>query len=369
MRRITGIKVLAGLTACAAIVGLALSQAADDDRKPAQANVADAMRRAAIALLDSLEPELRKQATFDLKDEERKKWSNLPATMFERKGVSFGEMSAAQRVLAHHLIQSPLSSQGYLKAAGIMRVDEILKEAAARTRPGAASMFGQDKYWIGIFGDPTAGEAWGWQLDGHHLALNFTVVGDEIAVTPAFLGSDPAEVRGNLDSGFYALAKEDARGRALFESLDQRQQAKALLEGDTPRDVIAGPGRAERLTKITGLPAAGMTERQRQLLTYLLHEYLGNLEPELAKAHAARIHDAGIDKVHFSWAGTKANKPYYYRIHGPTILIEFDNSYPPGQKQGLINHIHTVWRDTDRDYGEDLLRKHYETSPHHENSE
>ncbi len=108
-----------------------------------------------------------------------------------------------------------------------------------------------------------------------------------------------------------------------------------------------------------------MTPGQRHLLMRLLHEYLGNLEPDLAAAQLRRVEAAGTEKLHFAWSGTEAGKPYYYRIHGPTILIEFDNNYPPGQQQGPINHIHTVWRDTERDYGADLLRKHYERSPHH----
>jgi hypothetical protein len=325
-----------------------------------------AMRAAAVSFLDSLDDDVRSRAVFALDDDERRQWSNLPATMFERKGVSFGEMSVEQRALAHQLIRSPLSSQGYLKAAGIMRIDEILKEYVARSRPEASSMFGQDKYWIGIFGDPKAGGPWGWQLDGHHLALNFTVVDGEISVTPAFLGSDPAEIRTDLDAGWYVLAKEDVRGRRLFESLGKKERAKALLEGETPSDVIAGPGRADRLKTISGLAARDMTDAQRALLRQLVHEYLDNLEPDLAEAQAARVEAAGFDELHFSWAGTETDKPYYYRIHGPTLLIEFDNNYPPGRSQGAINHIHTVWRDTERDYGDDLLRRHYEESPHHE---
>jgi hypothetical protein len=331
-----------------------------------QQQVITDMRSAASALLDSLGEDLRQQASFDLNDEERKKWSNLPATVFKREGVSFGEMTPKQRVLTHHLIQSPLSSQGYLKAAGIMRVDEILKEMAASSRPGEPPMFGQELYWIGIFGDPAKDKAWGWQLDGHHLALNFTVIGDEISVTPVFLGSDPAEIRTDLDTGWYVLAKEDSRGRRLFDSLDGSQKARVLLKGATPRDVIAGPGRADRLKTIHGLPAAEMTAAQRGLLMLLLHEYLNNLEPDLATVQADRIARAGDENLHFSWSGTEAGKPYYYRIHGPTILIEFDNSYAPGRQQGPVNHIHTVWRDIEHDYGEDLLRKHYEKSPHHQ---
>jgi hypothetical protein len=325
----------------------------------------DAMRAAAIHFLDSLGPELRKKATFSLTDEERKKWSNLPWTLFERKGVRFEEMSPEQRVLAHALIESPLSSQGYLKATGIMRVDEILQELSSARDENGRPMFGQDFYWIGVFGDPANDAAWGWQLDGHHLALNFTVVGDDVSATPAFMGADPAEIRTGKDAGWYVLGEEDRRGRALFDSLDDGQRKKTLLPTETPRDVIAGPGRADLVKEIRGLPVSEMSVLQRRLLMGLLGEYLHNLESDLAHAQLARIEATGVDKLHFSWAGLEAGKPYYYRIHGPTLLIEFDNSYPPGRGSGPINHIHTVWRDTDRDYGEDLLRRHYQESPHH----
>ncbi|MDX1382591.1 MAG: DUF3500 domain-containing protein [Thermoanaerobaculia bacterium] len=331
----------------------------------ATGTVAAAMRQSALAFLGSLDADQRRQATFSMDDEERRRWSNLPAPAFERKGVSFGEMSEAQRVLAHRLIQTPLSSQGYLKAAGIMRVDEILRGYASAARPDARPMFGQELYWIGIFGDPEGGGPWGWQLDGHHLALNFTVVGEEVSVTPAFLGADPAEIRRELDAGFYALVKEDLRGRALWDSLDAGQQQVALLEGETPSDVIEGPGRANRLEKIRGLAARDMTPEQRRLFDLLLDEYLGNVDPELATGLRARIAEAGADELHFSWSGVEKDKPYYYRIHGPTVLIEFDNNYPPGRRGGPVNHIHTVWREGRRDYGDDLLRRHYEESPHH----
>ncbi len=323
------------------------------------------MRQAASELLASLDESLRDQATFALDDEERRRWSNLPAGSFKREGVSFGELTEDQRVLAHALIQSALSSQGYLKTAGIMRIDEILQGYRSSLRPNADPMFGQRLYWIGVFGNPAEDETWGWQLDGHHLALNFTVVGDQVSVTPAFMGSDPAEVRRELDAGFYPLVKEDERGRRLFESLDASQRELALLEGATPADVIEGPGRAGRLREIRGLSAAEMNDEQKRLLRFLIEEYLGNLEPELAASHRARVETAGFDELHFSWSGTEDGKPYYYRVHGPTLLIEFDNNVPPGGRGGPVNHIHTVWRDTERDYGDDLLLKHYEESPHH----
>jgi hypothetical protein len=320
------------------------------------------MRDAASAWLQSLGPDLREQASFPLGDSERKAWSNLPASMFKREGVSFGQMSESQRVLAHRLMRSTLSSQGYLKASGIMRLDEILKGFTASDR----LQFGQENYWIGIFGNPGKNTAWGWQLDGHHLALNFTVVGNQLSATPAFLGSDPAEILNGANAGWYVLSDEDKQGRALWASLDLSQRESALLDGETPLDVITGPGRADQAPEISGLPLAKMNEQQREKLMNLIQVYLGNLAPELAAEQERRIFDAGTDKLHFAWAGTERGKPYYYRIHGPTVLIEFDNSYPPGQNSGKINHIHTVWRDSERDYGDDLLRRHYETSPHHQ---
>lgn len=331
-----------------------------------EGRVIDGMRQAAVAWLEVLGPELAEQATFPLDHEERKRWSNLPAMGFPREGVSFGEMTPEQRILAHRLIQSPLSSQGYLEVAGIMHVDELLKEAMLARRPGGDSPFGHDLYWIGVFGDPAADAAWGLQLDGHHLALNFTVVGDGVAVTPAFLGAEPAEVRDGTYAGFSVLGQQDALGRALFASLDEGQRAKAILPGETPRDVIAGPGRGDRLKVIMGLPASAMSAQQRRLLLDLVVEYVHNLAPELARTQMERIETAGVDGLHFAWSGTEEGKPYYYRVHGPTVLVEFDNSYPPGRGSGPINHIHSVWRDNENDYGEDLLREHYLESPHHQ---
>ncbi len=246
-----------------------------------------------------------------------------------------------------------------------MRLDDILRKLVPSIPGRSGAAFGQEFYWIGVFGDPAEDDVWGWQLDGHHLALNFTVIGEEVFVTPAFMGADPAEVRGGLYSGWRILGKEDDRGRALFDSLDKKQQAKALLSAEAPRDIITGPGRGDLLKDYQGIPASELSPVQRRMLVEVISEYAHNLEHDLAHEQMHRLHEAGIEKVHFAWAGTEPGKPYYYRIHGPTLLIEFDNSFPPGRSTGPINHIHSVWRDPTNDYGEDYLRKHYETSPHH----
>jgi hypothetical protein len=361
-----------GLLAIVAGLNLLLCSAvvADDNNvsiiEVEKAAVED-MRTATLAFLEGLTPDLRDKALFDFDDEERRRWSNVPYTMFDRKGVSIGEMTPAQRVLAHRLLENALTGQGYLKTTGIMHLDEILvtiANAKGRDNPP----FGLDYYWLGVFGDPCNGAIWGWQLDGHHLALNFTVVGDEVSVTPAFMGTDPAEIRNGPHAGWRVLSDEDDLGRALFESLDHEQREKALLSGEAPRDIIAGAGHRDRITRITGLPASEMTPEQRALLVRLIFVYMQNVKPGLVAGERAQMWIDGVETLHFSWMGSEPGKPYYYRVHGPGVWIEFDNSFPPGSKTGPINHIHSIWRNPRNDYGEDLLRKHYENSAHHQDS-
>lgn len=323
------------------------------------------IKNAAIHFLESLSPELREQVSFSMDDKERKAWSNLPATSFKREGVSFNEMSPEQRSKAHQLLQSTLSSQGYLKTTGIMHLDEILRSLAAVRRPNNTPMFGHDLYWIGIFGNPKRDDAWGWQLDGHHLALNITIVGDEVSVRPAFMGSDPARLPEGVYSGWNVQGAEDEKGKKLFKSLNATQRSKAVIDETAPRDVITGPTRGDQLKTPTGLPVSDLDAKQRRLFMSLLDEYVHNYEHEIAHIQMARILKAGLEKIHFAWAGTKENEPYYYRIHGPTVIIEFDNHYPPGRSSGPVNHIHTVFREPGNDYG-DLLRKHLLESPHHQ---
>ncbi|QDV47447.1 hypothetical protein Enr13x_73560 [Stieleria neptunia] len=346
------------------LVGVTVTNA-QEKKVPHKAPVAE-IRQAAVAFLEGLGPELRQQASFTLSDKERRAWSNLPATSFKREGVSFKEMSPQQRSLAHQLLQSTLSSQGYLKTTGIMHLDELLKAMAAERRPNNTPMFGHDLYWIGVFGDPAKDSSWGWQLDGHHLALNITVIGDEVSVRPAFMGSDPARLPEGTYSGWMVQGAEDEKGKQFFASLDKKQRAKAVIDDIAPRDVITGPTRGDQLKTPTGLPASDLDADQRQLLISLINEYVHNYEHNIAHIQMDRILAAGLEKIYFAWAGTEEGKPYYYRIHGPTVIIEFDNHFPPGRNSGAVNHIHTVFREPGNDYGEDLLRKHLLESPHHQ---
>ncbi len=328
----------------------------------ATAAVAAQLREAAAGFLGSLTPEQRRQAVFPPGDPERKDWSNLPHTIHPRKGISMGELSAEQRIRAHHLIQAGLSSQGYLKASGIMQLDEVLLHLSGQDR-SEKPMFGLKHYWLSFLGEPSAEKPWGWQLDGHHLALNFSLAGDGVALTPQFMGSDPHEVRDGLHAGWRVLGAEDDKGLALMSSLRPEQRQKAKLATDAPGDVLTGPGKDRALDKPEGLGFGELDDAQKTLLMSLVDEYVRNYRPELARQQLDRINRSGWNRVRFGWAGPiGSSAPYYYRIHGPAVLIEFDNNYAPGRKDGPVNHIHSVFRDPQNDYGEDLLRRHLEES-------
>jgi len=356
------------MKASIALLGLALwatsatvpLQAADSS--PGTATTANALRMSATAFVDSLNPGQRKLVLFAVDDPERKDWSNLPHSIHPRNGISLGELSAEQRVKAHQLLQAGLSSQGYLKASGIMQLDEVLLHLSGQDKQ-EKPMFGLRYYWLSFLGKPSADRPWGWQLDGHHLALNFSVAGDRVAMTPQFMGSDPHEVRDGLNAGWRVLGAEDDKGLALMRALHPEQQKRALISPRAPADVLTGPGKDKALSKPEGLPFSELDDEQKTLLLALVDEYVRNYRPELAREQLDRINKSGWKQVHFAWAGPVGpTEPYYYRIHGPNVLIEFDNNYPPGRKDGPINHIHSVFRDPQNDYGEDLLRRHLEDS-------
>jgi hypothetical protein len=347
----------------AALVGCSLLLAPSAMAEEAgTAETAIRLRTNAVEFLGSLSAEQRKQAVFPANDPERRDWSNLPHTFHPRKGINFGELSPAQRIKAHHLIQAGLSSQGYLKASGIMQLDEVLLHLSGQDKQ-EKPMFGLRYYWLSFLGEPSADKPWGWQLDGHHLALNFSLVGPAVAMTPQFMGSDPHEVRDGLHAGWRVLGAEDDKGLALMTALRPEQRAKALIGADAPGDVLTGPGKDKALPKPAGILFSELDDAQKTLLLSLVDEYVRNYRPDLARQQLERLNKSGWAQVRFGWAGPVGpTAPYYYRIHGPTVLIEFDNNHAPGRKDGPVNHIHSVFRDPQNDYGEDLLKRHLEES-------
>ena len=308
------------------------------------------MANVAAMFLSALTPEQRATATFEFKSEERFNWHFIPRA---RKGLAIRDMTLTQQELAQILIQTPLSHRGYFKAATIMTLDQVLSEMenhAPRRDPG--------QYSISIFGTPGK-DPWGWRVEGHHLSLNFTIGAGDVAVTPSFMGSNPAEVRSGPRAGLRVLAREEDLAHTLMESLTEHQRALAIYTTNTPREIITGNNRRATALQPVGISAAELDAKQRETFMELLREFVFRYRDELAAADWKKIATAGPDKLHFAWAGgLAAGEGHYYRIQGPTFLMEYD------QTQDHANHIHTVWRDLENDFGEDLLRQHYEEVPH-----
>ncbi|MCA1591019.1 MAG: DUF3500 domain-containing protein [Acidobacteria bacterium] len=329
----------------------------------------NAMSAAARYFLKSLSPELRAKAVFPFQNDERLRWHFLPHLhyapefTFSRNGVSLGQMTKEQRVAAHALLQSGLSTSGYLKAAGIIRLEDTLRDVEVgqgRDPQIAARVRTPENYFFTIFGDPATSGPWGWRADGHHLSLNFTSInGGLTAATPAFMGTNPAIVLDGPHAGSSILSAEGTLARELLSGLDSKQRARAVIAATAPDEIITGNARKAILNGFAGIPALNMNDSQRRMLMLLIEEYVNNMRGEFASSQLRRIRSAGVEKIHFAWAGgSERGQPHYYRIHGPSLLIEFDNT------QNNANHIHTVCRDLEYDFGGDMLRQHYEESKH-----
>jgi hypothetical protein len=312
------------------------------------------MAAAANKFLDSLTAEQRQKATFEFKNEERSNWFFIPKV---RQGLTLKMMTPAQRTLAHAFLRSGLSAHGYEKATNIISLEPVLKELEG---PNGAMVRDGELYYFSIFGKPEAAGTWGWRVEGHHLSINFTVVkGELFAGTPSFYGTNPAEIRQGPRKGLRILAEDEDLGRALVKALSDEQRKTAIFDATAPKDIITGNKRKVMPLETAGIAASKLSGQHKAQLQGLVKVYVSRLRGELAEADLKKIDKAGWDKVYFAWAGgTEKGDPHYYRVQGPTFLIEYDNT------QNNANHVHAVWRDFDNDFGEDLLRKHYQETPH-----
>ena len=315
----------------------------------------EVMARAAQAFLAALDSRRARQATFPFGDAERRNWHFVPR---RREGVPFKDMTVVAQAAAHTLLQSGLSATGYAKTTDVMRLEGILRQletfGAFRRDP--------DNYAVTIFGTPGQTAPWGWRFEGHHVSLNFTIVpGRAIAVTPAFFGANPAEVPSGSLKGLRVLRAEQDLGLALVRSLDGPRRTRATLAAASLGDIVSGPGRGDALTAPAGIPLGELGADSRAIALQLLEVYVRNARNDVAERELKGIHVAGIERVHFAWAGpVEPRQPHYYRLHGPTVLIEYDNT------QNDANHVHSVWHDPRNDFGADLLGAHYRTGhPHH----
>lgn len=308
------------------------------------------MAESANRFLASLTPEQRAKATFAFEEDERQNWHFVP---IERKGLALREMSSDQKHLATALLSAGLSQQGFLKAESVMSLEAVLKIIEHGTGPERDP----EKYYVSIFGTPTADGTWGYRFEGHHLSQNYTVVGGHVVGAPSFYGSNPAEVREGPRKGLRVLFAEEDLGRAVIQSLDPAQRKIAIVDPVAYKDIISFDSRQAALKgQPSGLLASKMNAKQFETLTTLLEEYARNMPDQLAEAREEQIRKAGKD-IYFAWAGgTEKGDPHYYRVQTASFLIEYDDT------QNNANHIHSVWRDFNGDFGVDLLKLHYQSS-------
>jgi TonB family protein len=315
---------------------------------------AAAMAEAANKFLASLTPEQKAKATLDFADENRRDWTIVPR---DRKGVPLKDLDENQRRLAMEFMKTGLGASGYQKATTIMSLEPVLAQLEGPNR-----RFPRDPelYYFSIFGTPSPKAPWGWRVEGHHISIHFTIVkGEMLSNTPLAFGSNPAEVREGERKGLRALAGEEDRGRDLIMALDEKQRAVAIFDQKAPSDILTLAKIKADPLKPEGIPAGQMNKQQKALLEKLIDEYLARMPQDVAAERSKKMRDAGFDKIHFAWAGgVNKGDPHYYRVQSPTFLIEYDNT------QNNANHIHSVWRDFNGDFGEDLLREHYQTTPH-----
>lgn len=331
------------------------------------------MREAVTEFLNALTSRLRDRAVIPFDAwEERSNFHFFPTRndsvkesgllWHERKGVSLKEMSQVQRLAAHATLRIALSTQGYLKASSIMMLEDILRETEiALGGSPYVPLRDPELYFFTVFGDPAADAPWGWRVEGHHLSVNFTCASDELfALTPTFMGTRPATVKHGKHIGLSILAAEAELGRELIRSLNRQQLGQAIIDANAPQEIVTGNSRKVSLGSTSGIPFSRMTSDQGNLAMRLVEEYVNNWRTDLALRELERIRSSGIERLHFAWAGSlDLGKPHYYRIHGPELLIEYDNI------QNNANHIHTVYRNLKNDFGVDVLRRHYEKSGHH----
>ena len=315
---------------------------------------AEAMARAAQNFLTALDKDARGKAQFTFDAEERFNWHFVPKP---RAGLPLKQMSPAQQQVAMDLLKAGLSEKGYSKAEAVRALEPILAEIEnnpVRRDP--------ELYYVTVFGEPSPTGTWGWRFEGHHISLNWTMVrGTSIASTPQFFGSNPAEVRSGPKRGTRALASEEDLARALLGSLTDAQKQQAVLSTAAPDDILTTNMRKAAIQEDKGIAYADLTSEQRGLLLAVIEEYAGVQPKAVAAQRIERLRAAGLDKIRFAWMGAlDRGQRHYYRLQGPTFLIEYDNT------QNDANHIHAVWRDFDGDFGVDLLEEHYKNSAHHQ---
>ena len=313
----------------------------------------EAARQMAAAcgdLLDSLNAEQRVRAVFPYLDGERLFWYYPP---LNRHGLPLLAMSDEQQGLARRVLEAALSEQGYEEACAIIDHELILGE---QERAAGQLHWARDpgRYYFTLFGDPHGADPWGWRAEGHHLSLHFSIWGERvISTTPFFFGSNPAEVLHGPKRGLRILARREDLAFQLMDSLDQSQRSHAVIYDKAPWDILTYNSTRAVLPREEGLAADRLDAAQREILTALVETYVNQVRSDVARHKLEHLRRDGLGHLRVAWAGPVARREgHYYRIHGGNFLVEFDNC------QNDANHVHSVWRDVDNDFAQDVLRDH-----------
>ena len=321
------------------------------------------VRVAAAAFLAALSPEQRAKTQFAVDDPEWRKWMNQH--FYVRQGTAFKDMADAQRVAALDLLRASLSAKGLQLSRDIMHLNQTLAELTNNF-----TEYGEGLYWLTVMGQPSKDEPWGWQLDGHHLIINYFVMGDQVVMTPSFWGSEPVVAREGRYRGTIVLQDVQDAGLAFVKSLDESQQRQAIVAVEKPgNNTLTEAFRDNADIKRSGISGAELNPEQRGQLLALIGLYVGNMRDPHAAVKMSEVRQY-VDATHFSWVGgTASGSVFYYRIHSPVVLIEFDHQRPvaTGNRGGppTRDHVHAVVRTPNgNDYGADLLRQHLERHPH-----
>lgn len=314
------------------------------------------LAKKANAFLNTLSAELRTQAQFTFGDAERFNWNFVPIA---RKGPSFRDFDEKQKNAAISLLRASLSDQGYQKVRGIIELETVLK--AIENRAPTDNFRDPLNYHLSIFGEPSSTKEWGWRFEGHHISLNFSSLqGVLVSSTPSFFGSNPGIVTSGEKKGTEVLKKEMELGFLLLNSLDEGQLMKTRFAEMAPAEIITGNSRKASLLSPSGIEFKQLNSAQKKIFLQLLDVYIKNYAAKFSEKLLANIKKSGLDDLHFAWAGSlKPGSAHYYRIQGKFLLIEYDNT------QNNSNHVHTVVRDLTNDFGEDVLKGHYQKQDHH----
>jgi len=325
------------------------------------------VRQAAEAFLASLTLAQRAKTMFAIDDPEWRKWMNQH--FYVRQGVGFKELTDAQREAAISLLRASLSAKGLKLTRDVMRLNHTLAEL----NNNDFEQYGEWLYWITVMGTPSADEPWGWQLDGHHAVINYFVLRDQVVMTPTFLGSEPAVAHSGKYKGVTVLQEEQAKGLAMINALAEPQRKKAIIEVSKTGNNNLGEAFKDNLVlDYAGIRASEFSAKQREQLLDLIGEYVKNMDEGHAKVKMEEVR-RHLEQTYFAWiGGTGPQSVFYYRIHSPVILIEFDHQQPVGLRHLASDprapdreHVHTVVRTPNgNDYGKDLLRQHYKQHPH-----